>query len=45
MNDTTDSFEEAARIVEAFAEGESDERVLNLLADLATAIRERSIND
>jgi hypothetical protein len=43
MNGTKDSFEEAACIVETFAEGESDEGVLNLLADLATAIRERAI--
>ena len=45
MDENNDSFEEAARIVEAFAEGESDNRVLELLADLARAIRERAINN
>jgi hypothetical protein len=40
-----DSFEEAARIVEAFAEGESEDQVLEMLADLAQAIRDRALND
>lgn len=44
MEDGPDSFEEAARIVEAFAEGETDERVIELLAEVATAIRKRVLN-
>jgi hypothetical protein len=45
MEETTDGFEEAARIVEAYAEGESDERVLELLADIARDIRAKLLND
>jgi len=45
MDATTDSFEEAALIVEAYAEGEQDERVLELLADIARDIRARLLND
>jgi hypothetical protein len=44
MEDHPDGFEEAARIVEGFAEGEIDERVIELLAEVATAIRERALN-
>jgi hypothetical protein len=43
-NDVT-GFEESARIVEVFAEGEDDPRFLDLLADLAQAIRQRALND
>lgn len=45
MNETPDQFEEAARIVEAYAEAESEERVLALLTDIARAIRDRALND
>ncbi|MBV2148335.1 hypothetical protein KRZ98_08555 [Sphingobium sp. AS12] len=38
-------YEESARIVEAFAESEEEPRVLELLAELATAIRARALND
>jgi len=38
-------YEESARIVEAFAEGEDDARVVDLLAELAKAIREKALND
>ncbi len=45
MSETTDDFEQAARIVEAFSEGETDDRVIDLLSQIATAIREKAIND
>jgi hypothetical protein len=45
MAETTDGFEEAARIVEAYAEGEQDERVLELLTDIARDIRAKLLND
>jgi hypothetical protein len=45
MSEEPDDFEQAARIVEAFSEGETDERVIDLLAQIAIAIRERAIND
>jgi len=44
MDDTTDGFEEAARTVEAYAEGEGDERVIDLLAEIASDIRSRALN-
>jgi hypothetical protein len=45
MQDEPTAFEESARIVEAFAEGEADPRVLDLLAELAKAVREQALND
>ncbi|MBB4860550.1 hypothetical protein HNO88_003894 [Novosphingobium chloroacetimidivorans] len=45
MDETDDGFEQAARIVEAYAEAEGDERVLDLLADIARDIRARALND
>ncbi|MGE4404309.1 hypothetical protein [Pseudomonas sp.] len=45
MDEPTDAFEEAARIVEAYADAEDDERVLELLRDIARDIRARLIND
>ncbi|GAA3272983.1 hypothetical protein [Sphingomonas yabuuchiae] len=42
---TPDNFERSAQIVEAFAEGEDDERVVDLLARIATAIREHAVDD
>ena len=45
MEQEPTGFEESARIVEAFAEAETDMHVLDMLAELAKAIRERSVND
>ncbi len=45
MDETADGFEQAARIVEAYAEAESDERVLDLLTDIARDIRARALDD
>ena len=45
MSEEPDTFEQAARIVEAFSEGEDDQRVIDLLAQIAIAIRERAFND
>lgn len=44
MADEPDDFEQAARIVEAFAEGRSGETV-ELLGEVAQAIRDRALND
>lgn len=40
-----DGFEESARIVEAFASGQTDATILALLDDIARAIRERATDD
>jgi hypothetical protein len=45
MASTPDNFERSAQIVEAFAEGEDDDRVVDLLARIATTIREHAIDD
>lgn len=45
MSETPTDFEQAARIVEAFSEGEADDRVVDLLAQIAAAIREQAIDD
>jgi hypothetical protein len=45
MADTHDHFEDSARIVEAFAESETDDRVLELLRRIAQAIRDHALND
>ncbi|MDD1453326.1 hypothetical protein NHF48_024030 [Sphingomonas sp. H160509] len=39
-----DPFEQSAQIVEAFAESETDERVLDLLNRIAEAIRDHAID-
>ncbi|WP_277817338.1 hypothetical protein [Teichococcus aerophilus] len=39
-----DGFEEAARIVEAYVAGQSDE-VAALLTEIAQAIRDRAVDD
>ena len=39
---TPDPFEESARIVEAFSQGETDDRVLELLTQIAKAIRDHA---
>lgn len=40
-----DGFEESARIVEAFHEAVFDDETLQLLTEIAKAIREPAIND
>ena len=45
MDDTADSFEQAVRIVEAYAEAETDDRILDLLAAIARDIRARLLID
>ncbi len=45
METEPDGFEQSARIVEAFAQGETDDRVLTLLGQIAEAIRDRAIDD
>lgn len=45
MTDAPDQFEQAAQIVEAFAESESDEHVLDLLARIATALRDHAVDN
>jgi len=45
MANTPDSFEQSAQIVEAFAESETDDRVLELLRKIAQAIRDHAIDD
>lgn len=45
MSETPSDFEQAARIVEAFSEGETDNRIIDLLANVAAAILEKAIND
>lgn len=45
MANTPDSFEQSAQIVEAFAEGETDDRILELLRKIAQAIRDHAIDD
>jgi hypothetical protein len=42
--ETPDSFEQSAQIVEAFSEGETDDRVLALLARIAKALRDHAID-
>jgi len=45
MANTPDNFEQSAQIVEAFAESETDDRVLELLRKIAQAIRDHAIDD
>lgn len=45
MEDKPDDFEKAAQIVEAFAEGESEDSVLDLLARITAAIRDHATDD
>lgn len=42
---TPDPFEQSAQIVEAFAEAETDERVLDLLNRIAEALRDHAIDN
>ena len=45
MSKAPDNFEQAAQIVEAFAEAETDDCVLELLGRVAAAIRDHAVND
>lgn len=45
MQTPPDNFEQSARIVEAFAEAETDPRVVELLGQVAQAIRDHAIDD
>lgn len=45
MENEPDSFEQAAQIVEAFSEGETDSRVLDLLREIAQAIRDKAVDN
>ncbi len=45
MTDAPDQFEQAAQIVEAFAESETDDSVLDLLGRIAGAIRDHAVDN
>jgi hypothetical protein len=45
MSEQDNEFEQAAQIVEAFSESETDERILELLARIAAAIRDQAIDN
>ena len=45
MADIKNDFEQAAQIVEAFSESETDEHVLDLLSRIAAAIRDQAIDN
>ena len=45
MSEPNSDFEQAAQIVEAFSESETDERILELLARIAAAIRNHAIDN
>ncbi len=45
MSEQDSDFEQAAQIVEAFSESETDERILELLTRIATAIRDQAIDN
>jgi hypothetical protein len=45
MGDQHDDFEQAAQIVEAFSESETDEHVLDLLSRIAAALRDQAIDN
>ncbi len=45
MANATNEFERATQIVKAFSESENDERILQLLAGTATAIRDQAIDN
>lgn len=45
MSEQDGGFEQAAQIVEAFSESETDERILELLARIAAAIRDQAIDN
>ncbi|SFO36380.1 hypothetical protein SAMN05428984_3682 [Sphingomonas sp. OK281] len=45
MSEPNSDFEQAAQIVEAFSESETDERILDLLARTTAAIRDQAIDN
>lgn len=45
MGEPNSDFEQAAQIVEAFSESETDERILELLTRIAAAIRDQAIDN
>ena len=45
MGEQNSDFEQAAQIVEAFSESETDERILELLTQIAAAIRDHAIDN
>lgn len=45
MSEPNSDFEQAAQIVEAFSESETDERILELLNRIAAAIRDHAIDN
>lgn len=45
MENEPDGFEQSAQIVEAFSEGETDPRVLDLLRQIAQAIRDKAVDN
>lgn len=45
MEKEPDGFEQSARIVEAFASGQDDDKVVALLAEIVRAIRDRATDD
>lgn len=45
MSEQNSDFEQAAQIVEAFSESETDERILELLTRIAAAIRDHAIDN
>jgi hypothetical protein len=45
MENVPNGFEESAQIVEAFSEGETDPRVLDLLRQIAQAIRDKAVDN
>lgn len=45
MSEQNSDFEQAAQIVEAFSESETDERILELLTRIAAAIRDQAIDN
>ena len=45
MANPQNDFEQAAQIVEAFSESETDDRVLKPLAQIASAIRDHAVDD
>jgi hypothetical protein len=45
MGNEHDDFEKAAQIVEAFAESETDEHILDLLSQIAAALRDKAIDN
>ena len=45
MSEQDSDFKQAAQIVEAFSESETDERILELLTRIAAAIRDQAVDN